>query len=230
MASKSNSNKFQCSFCKKYFSKESTYNIHICEKKSRFLQKNEKRVRIGFQSFIKFYQLLYKTEIKSYQDFCDSPYYNAFVKFGSYVNNTKPINPEKYLEFLIQNEIKIDKWTTDKIYYRFLNELIQTEKVEPALERSIETMIEWAEKNNSQWEHYFLYANTNKIIWDIKEGKISPWFVLLSDTGKKFLHNLTEDQVKIIFDVINPEIWMNNFQKCPDSKLLVEQITKTAGV
>ena len=39
----------------------------------------------------RFYKLSAGTKTdKTYEQFCDSPYHNAFVKFGSWVNNVKP--------------------------------------------------------------------------------------------------------------------------------------------
>ena len=34
---------------------------------------------------------------KTYEEFCASPYYNAFVKFGSFVNNVKSLYPKNML-------------------------------------------------------------------------------------------------------------------------------------
>ena len=64
---------------------------HMCEPKRRWLQKDEKRVQVGFYAFQRFYKLSAgaKKE-KTYDEFCKSPYYNAFVKFGRYI---MPINP-----------------------------------------------------------------------------------------------------------------------------------------
>ena len=67
----------------------------MCEKKRRRLQKDEKRVQTGYYAFTRFYKLSAGTkQDKTYEDFCASPYYNAFVKFGSFVNNVRPLYPE----------------------------------------------------------------------------------------------------------------------------------------
>ena len=38
---------------------------------------------------------------KTYDDFCNSAYYNAFVKFGRYIMHINPLYPEKYIDFVI---------------------------------------------------------------------------------------------------------------------------------
>ena len=73
----------------------------MCEKKRRHLQKDEKRVRFGHYAFQRFYKLSAgaKKE-KTYEDFCNSQYYNAFVKFGSFINNVRPLYPERYIDYV----------------------------------------------------------------------------------------------------------------------------------
>ena len=57
---------------------EKTSAVHMCEKKRRALQKNEKRVQVGFYAFPRFYKLSAgaKKE-KTYEEFCNSPYYTS---------------------------------------------------------------------------------------------------------------------------------------------------------
>ena len=81
-------NKFKCPYCGKEFTKERTLQVHLCEPKRRHLQKDEKWVINAFMVFQRFYQLHQKThKPKTYEDFCKSSYYNAFVKFGRYMMN-----------------------------------------------------------------------------------------------------------------------------------------------
>jgi hypothetical protein len=83
---------FVCEYCGKGYTREKTLLAHMCEKKRRHLQKDEKRVRFGHYAFQRFYKLSAgaKKE-KTYEDFCNSQYYNAFVKFGSFINNVRPL-------------------------------------------------------------------------------------------------------------------------------------------
>lgn len=87
---------YKCAHCGKSFMKDRTLISHLCERKRRALQKDEKRVQAGFMAYNRFWQLTQNSKNpKSYDDFADSTYYNAFVKFGSYVNNINPLYPDK---------------------------------------------------------------------------------------------------------------------------------------
>ena len=209
--------------------KESTLMAHMCEPKRRWLQKDEKRVQVGFYAFQRFYKLSagHKKD-KTYEDFVKSSFYNAFVKFGSFVNNVRPLYPDKYIDYVVTSNVKLDHWCREEMYERYAIELIRKEGVETALERSIKTMVEWAKDNNSVYNHYFLYASTNRITWDIKDGKISPWLVLNCSNGKKVLSNFNDEQLSMLNAVLDPSHWALRFKRQPKDVELVNSIVKEA--
>ena len=199
----------------------------MCEKKRRALQKDEKRVRLGFYAFGRFYKLSAgNKKEKTYEDFCASSDYNAFVKFGSFVNNVRPLYPEKYIDYVVTSGVKLDHWCRDEMYEKYAVELILKENVSTALERSVKTMIEWAEENNAHWNSYFNYISLNRAVWHIKDGKISPWLVLNCASGKEMLSKFNDEQLGMIYHVINPEHWALRFKRLPNDVQLVKDIAK----
>ena len=105
----------------------------MCEKKRRHLQKDEKRVQLGLYAFQRFYEISMKgKKQKTYEEFCASPYYNAFVKFGSFVNNVKPLYPQKYVDYVVTSGVKLDHWCREEMYEKYAIELIRKEGAETA--------------------------------------------------------------------------------------------------
>tara|TARA_B100000927_G_scaffold175884_1_gene141727 strand:- start:900 stop:1538 length:639 start_codon:yes stop_codon:yes gene_type:complete len=211
--------------------KESTLMAHMCEPKRRWLQKDEKRVTIGFYAFQRFYKLSagHKKE-KIYEDFVKSSFYNAFVKFGSFVSNVRPLYPDRYIDYVVTSGVKLDHWCRDEMYEKYAVELIRKEGVETALERSIQTMIEWASEKDSTYNHYFLYVSTNRMTWDIKDGKISPWLVLNCASGKEALSKLNDEQLGMLGSVLDPKHWALRFKRQPKDVELAKQIVKEANL
>lgn len=220
-----------CEYCGKSYAKESTLVAHMCEPKRRWLQKDEKRVQVGFYAFQRFYKLSagHKTE-KTYEDFVKSSFYNAFVKFGSFVNNVRPLYPDKYIDHVVTSNVKLDHWCRDEMYEKYAIDLIRKEGVETALERSINTMVDWANTHQSVYNHYFLYVSLNKITWDIKDGKISPWLVLNCKSGKEALNKLNDEQLNMIANILDPQHWAVRFKRQPNDVELVKQVAKEAGL
>ena len=185
----------------------------------------------GYQTFVRFYQLSANFKgIKTYEEFCKSTFYNAFVKFGSFMSNVKPLYPEKYIDWIVTGGEKIDNWAKDELYEKYVVELIFKESVETALERTINTMSEWAAENNSSWDHYFNYVNHNRAIWHIKDGKISPWLLLNCDSGKKLLKQFNNEQLSLVYQILDPQKWSLKFKKYPADLALVKDVAKQANL
>jgi hypothetical protein len=201
----------------------------MCEPKRRWLQKDEKRVKLGLYAFQRFYNLSAGNKTnKTYAEFTKSSFYKAFVKFGSFVNNVRPLYPEKYIDYVVTSGVKLDHWCRDELYEKYAIELIMKEGVETALERSVTTMVEWAETNESTWDHYFRYISLNRAVYDIKDGKISPWLLLNCKSGKELLAKFNDEQLGLVYHILNPQHWALRFKRQPKDVELVKQITKEA--
>jgi hypothetical protein len=221
-----------CEYCGSGYVREKTLAAHMCEKKRRALQKDEKRVRHGFYAFGRFYKLSAgNKKEKTYEDFASSPYYNAFVKFGSFISNVKPLYPEKYIDYVVTSGVKLDHWCRDTLYEKYVLEFILKEDVTTALERSVKTMMEWAAENEpAPWYHYFEHIGLNRAVWDIKDGKISPWLILNCASGKAMLGKFNNEQLEMVYHVINPEHWSMRFRRLPSDVQLVKDVAKESNL
>ena len=222
---------YKCAYCQKEFAKEKTLAVHVCEQKRRHLSKDEKHVQAGLLTYQRFYAITQKPKSpKTFEEFANSPYYTAFVKFGSFMINTAPIYPEKFIDFVIKSGVKLDHWCRDELYEQYVTEMIKIEPADGAIQRSIKTMMDWADANNAQWEHYFAYVNLNRATHDIKEGLVSPWLVLNTKSGKDMLQRMNDEQLEIIGEIINPQFWMRRFRALPADIELVKDIIKEARI
>jgi hypothetical protein len=114
------------------------------------------------------------------------------------------------------------------MYEAYAVELIRKEGVETALERSIATMTKWAEEKNSRFNDYFRYVNENRLTWDIKDGKVSPWLVLNCSSGKQALSSLSGEQLGMLSNVLDPSHWAMRFKRQPKDIELIKNIAKKA--
>jgi hypothetical protein len=161
---------YKCEYCQKEFVKEKTLAVHVCEQKRRHLSKTEKHVQAGLLTYQRFYDITQKGKNKkTFDDFAESPYYTAFVKFGSFLVNTSPVYPERFIDFVIKSGVKLDHWSRDELYYTYVTDLIKSEPADGAIQRSIKTMMDWGDSNTASWEHYFQYVNLNRATHDIEK-------------------------------------------------------------
>jgi hypothetical protein len=220
-----------CQYCGSAYVKESTLTVHMCEQKRRHLAKDDKHVLMGYQTYVRFFQLTQKAKyVKSYDEFAKSPYYNAFVKFGSFLSNVNPLYLDRYIDFVVTSGVKLDHWCREELYYKYVLDLIKKEPAEVALQRSITTMMDWANENNSLWNHYFKYVSVNRAVYAIKDGKISPWLVLNCDSGRTLLSKFNDEQLNIVFEVLDPEFWARRFRTYPADKELISEVVKEGNL
>ena len=74
-------------------------------------------------------------------------------------------------------------------------------------------MLEWGDVKEARWVDYFNYVSLNRATQDIKDGKVSPWLILNSKTGKEMLSKFNDAQSQIIFHVMNPQHWALRFKR-----------------
>ena len=220
---------FVCQYCSKSYVKESTLSSHLCEPKRRHQQKTEKGVILAFEAYRKFYKFTQGKENKTYNEFAKSPYYAAFVKFGRHLHSIDAVKPERFMEWVIKNNKKLDYWCKESFYDEYLMEYLRIENTQDALERSILEMEDWAKETGSPVNHYFKYANENRIVRTVVNGRISPWAIYCSNTGMEMLERLNEEQLGIVFPWINPDYWQNRLKKYNSDTIWCKQILEAAG-
>lgn len=222
---------FKCEYCGKEFAKEKTLVVHVCEQKRRHMSKNERHVQAGLLTFQRFYEISQKSKTpKTFEDFANSSFYNAMVKFGSFLINTAPIYPEMFIDFVIRSGVKLDHWCRDELYETYIAELIKKEPVDGAIQRTIKTMMDWSDENSAPWEHYFQYVNLNRATHDIKEGLVSPWLLLNTKSGKELLQRMNDEQLEIVGPMIDPQFWMRRFKALPADVELIKDVIKEARI
>jgi hypothetical protein len=223
--------KFGCEFCKREFVRERTLISHLCEQKQRWQNKDQKGNRLGFQSWLQFYSKnsMSKKKNKTYEEFIKSPYYIAFVKFGNYSSDINVINVSRYVDWLLKENVKLDNWTADSTYTKFLIDYLRHEDPYDAIHRGVETCIKLAEADRIQPHDILRYGNSNRICLEITKGKISPWLLYQSISGVQFLDKLNADHVKIIHDYINPEQWALKFHREPELAKAINDTLRQAG-
>ena len=220
----------QCRYCRKEFSKETTLAVHVCEPKRRHQEQNERGVQLGFQAYLKFYEVTQgSARLKTFNDFAESSFYRAFVKFGRHCVAIRAINPARFTEWLIRQNKKIDYWCKDSIYTEYLLDYLKLENVNDALARAIEFSIDWSEKSGHPAHDCLRYGNSNVMAYAVTAGRISPWVLYNSESGLKFLSELDSTQVAMVWPYIDSEVWQKKFADYMADQEYARDILKKAG-
>jgi hypothetical protein len=221
---------YTCQYCRKDFVREASLAVHSCEPRRRRQERDEAGVRLGFQAYLKFYELTQgSARLKSHDDFCESSYYRAFVKFGRYCVAVRAVNPARFTEWLLKNNKKIDRWCTDTVYTEYLVDYLRVENVNDALARAMEFGITWAEETGNPAEDCLRYGNTNAMVYAVTAGRISPWIIYNCESGQKFLSELDATQIAMLWPYIDSEVWTKKFSDYVADQEYVREILQKAG-
>ena len=225
-----NSDEHRCTFCDRVFRAERTLLAHVCEQKKRSQERTDPVGQLAFMSYQRFYQLTQGGKERTWDQFAKSAYYLAFMKFARYMRTVDAVNPMLFIDWVIKKQIKLDHWARDTTYNKYLVEDIKTEGADSAIERSFTTMQKWADEQAASFEHYLVYANPNRIVSDLSNGRISPWMMWATKTGREFLGKLNEDQLNAIATVIDPDHWNRRLKDWPVDLETVKYACKAAGI
>jgi hypothetical protein len=223
--------KFSCEFCKKEFARESTLAVHLCANKQRWLQRDEKYVKVGFMVYKKFYDLNYRNaKPRTYDDFMGSSHYTSFVKFGRYLLDINAINPESFIEFLLRAQVPIKNWEAAFVYEQYIRELNKREPADSAFERNVLLMEQWAKDSGEAWSDFFRKVNPNVATKWIIGGRVSPWVLYAAESSPLLFARLSDEQLKMIEQSVDPRFWTRKFEQQPDDFKFIKEVLKDAGV
>lgn len=221
----------QCNYCQRQFQREQSLLVHVCETKRRFLEQQEIGVQIGLRAYLRFYEITQgSSRLKTFDDFARSAYYRAFVKFGRHCQAIRAINVERFADWLIRENKKIDHWCRDTMYQEYLMQYIRQEHVDDAIARAIETGLDWHETHPDLQPHHILrYGNDNALCHAITTGRISPWVLYHCESGQCFLGRINSEQITMIWPMIDSDFWQRKFRDYPADAAYATDILQKAG-
>jgi hypothetical protein len=203
----------------------------VCEQKRRWDDRDRPANRIAFQAWSEFYRRFQpSSKKKTYKDFSTSNYYGGFVKFGLYSVEAKVVNPLQFTMWLINANVPLDNWNSDRIYDQYLLEYTQLEAPMDAVKRSIDTLLTMSEDENILLRDSLRLLSANKICFKVTTGHISPWLLYNCDSGIQFLSELNQSQQQMIYKYIDTDIWQIKFKRNKDETTEVQTLLKTANL
>ena len=111
----------------------------------------------------------------------------------------------------------------------YLANYLTLEAVDDALARAMEYGLDWADKTGNPAHDCLRYGNANAICHAITAGRISPWVIYSSESGQKFLSELSSEQVAMIWIYIDSDVWQKKFQTYPADQEYSKEMLKQAG-
>jgi hypothetical protein len=202
----------------------------MCEQRRRYLQKDTLHGRYGFQAYLSIQNRCFGNVKKTEEDFRKSEFYIACIKWGRFILDVNCMNPTQYLLWLQKLNVPIDTWTNEVVYAAWLQDVVYSENPWDGVDRSVQTILDWAEETKEEPGNYFNKAGGAKVLFDVQRAKISAWCIYCSVSGQKWISNLPKSDLEIIWSMINPERWEIKFKKYPAIKEQISEICNEVGL
>lgn len=219
-----------CEFCGREFRSERTLTAHSCRLKLREQSRDQPSVKLAFIAYQRFYFLTQGGVNKTWEQFRDSSYYAAFVRFATHIRDVGAINPMLFVDWLIKNKVKLDQWASDRVYGQYLEEILYTESAELAVTRSFYSMQVWADKFETNLNQYLYHAGPNRIVHDISSGNLSPWILYATKSGQEALASLNEEQLNFVIKYLDPTRWLQKLQDSAQDLEFTRMACREAGI
>jgi hypothetical protein len=229
-----NDEKPQCHFCKKIFTRLSSLNVHLCESKRRWANRDDKNVRMAFAAWLHWCKktgMYYnKKTALTYDDFMNSSAYIPFVKFGYFVEEHRISNYLSYIDFMVKNNYKISDWGKDSTYEYFIKMNTRQESVEDAIQKTIKFIDKWSIDNGIDWTDFFIKVSNQQVLDWLRSGRISPWLFFVSEKAQGKIHDMSDEQLILLDKYLDVKWWNQNLRRKPKEKQFVDQIVKEYNI
>jgi len=186
---------------------------------------------MGLELYRRFWTLnIVTNKVRTSDEFINSPYYAAFIKFARRLMDLKPVDQARFVDYVFRDHPKDRDWCKDTVYEAYIVDLLAKEPAERGLERSIQTMQEWGEKYDVPFNEFFARVAPSEATHLVQMGKISPWVLYLAETSDLLWDRLSDEQSEIIATIINPKVWRTRFELKKDDCSFTRNILKEAHI
>lgn len=208
---------FPCTFCGKVLKYEKSLMKHACRLRKRYLDRDRKPNRYAYMAYRRFYELQ-RMKIPTVEHFENSKVYDAFVRFGKFIIDQNVISPDDFITYVISSNVGVDRWCSPTLYNEYVVALTKLESWDRAIERNLLLMEQWAMQDpNRRVIDFFREISGPLAVQYVTSGRISPWALLLCQSGQELLERLDAEQINLVYKTINFKFWKQKFAGNPKS-------------
>jgi hypothetical protein len=155
-------------------------------------------------------------KVKTVDDFIRSPDYIGFLKFANYLIELKPVESDKFVQWLFKMGVRLSDWQRPGTYQLYVRESAKKETAERALERAILIMREWGEATGNDWQKFFNKIAPATAMNMISMGRISPWIIYSTDAAQTLLDRMEPGQIDTVAKHVDTEWWIKKLKTNQD--------------
>ena len=208
--------KYKCTFCDREFVRKTWYEKHSCDKKQRFLDRNNItviRAHRLFNHWQRRARLLRRGVEKPIEEFLKSPYYNTFVRLAEFTTTEYVVSGYKYIDWLVDNRIPEAKWCNPRDLEDYRVYVRESEDPAEQATTSCKNIRVWCVDNGVQMPEFFKTITPSQAFNMVRENRLSPWVLLGYQPAMRDLTTrFKQDMLFQLNEHINVPYWLEKTQ------------------
>lgn len=217
---------YECDYCGKKFVSEQRFLAHRCKTMERYEILQTSTGQTAWYLYREWMKA-HRRNVKNVRSFVKSKYFNSFVRFAKHTKKVALPKPTLFIELMKEKDISPTIWTNDQVYAMYLEFLDRQCDPYKMVEITINTLFEISEAAECNVEDIFEVLTANEVIHFLRQRRLSPWFLLLSN---KFMHffskQISSEERIIIESIVRPEYWSKKFQQHPQTVQTIKKYVK----
>lgn len=179
--------------------------------------KDDSASRIAFNVWVDFMKYVSPNtkKAKIFDDFIRSPDYIGFVKFANYLIELRPLESDKFIQWLFKMGVRMSDWQKPGIYQLYVQEESKKETADRALERALLLMKEWSETTGENWQEFFNKIAPASAMNMVVMGRLSPWIIYSTDCAQQLLDRMEPGQIDTVAKHVDTIWWINKLKNNP---------------
>jgi hypothetical protein len=181
------------------------------------MSKDDSASRIAFNVWTDFMKYVSPNtkKAKVFDDFIRSPDYIGFVKFANYLIELRPLESDKFIQWLFKMGVRMSDWQKPGIYQLYVQEESKKETADRALERALLLMKEWSETTGENWQEFFNKIAPASAMNMVVMGRLSPWIIYSTDCAQQLLDRMEPGQIDTVAKHVDTIWWINKLKNNP---------------
>lgn len=220
--------KYKCTFCDREFVRKTWYEKHMCDKKKRFLDRNNIaviRAHRLFNHWQRRCRLLRRGAEKSMDEFLRSPFYKAFVRLSEFTSSEYVVSGFKYIDWLVDNKIPEARWCNPRDLDEYREYVRESEEPEEQAEITCKNIRVWCADNGIDMPEFFATVTPSQAMNMVRENKLSPWVLLgYQPCVDALTSRFKQDMLFTLNDHINVPYWLEKTESDTDGVAKVTSV------
>lgn len=217
---------YRCIHCDKTFTRESWFKRHMCDKKKQFNALNNldqiKALKLFNHWLRRNNYIKKKSAERTMQDFQKSEYAKLFLQLVEFTNNVYVITPFKYLNWLIDHNVKSHNWCREGTVEKYRDHVARADDALVAARASFHWVRDWCDEKGWPINQFFTKVGVGDAVFMVTSLRLSPWVLLGYDASlEQLVERIDHERFLILDEHINLQYWLDRMENNPDKRQAV---------